>query len=255
MSSAPTRRIERGRGHSYLLDGLPVDGVTTIIGDGIPKPALIDWAARTTAEFAVDHWDELAAETSSKRLRTLERARWNTTKAAAARGTTIHRFAQQLAAGDEIQAPEEILGHIDAYLKFTEDWRPVEQLVEVPIFNRTLRYAGTLDLVADLADGNRWLLDLKTAGSGIWPETAIQLSAYRHAEFWLDNDGNEQPMPAVDCCAAIWLRADGYDLHPVDASEQAFRIFQYARQVAMFAKSPREQWIDEAATPPAREVA
>jgi hypothetical protein len=62
-------------------------------------------------------------------------------------------------------------------------------------------------------------------------------------------------MPAVDCCAAIWLRADGYDLHPVDASEQAFRIFQYARQVAMFAKSPREQWIDDAATPPAREVA
>jgi hypothetical protein len=37
-----TRRVNRGRGHSYLLDGAPVPGVTTILGQGMPKPALID---------------------------------------------------------------------------------------------------------------------------------------------------------------------------------------------------------------------
>ena len=255
MPDSATRRIDRGRGHSYLLDGEPVDGVTTIIGDGIPKPALVNWAANTTAGYAVDHWDELAQLGVAQRLRTLEKARYETLKAAAGRGTDIHKLAQRLAAGEPVTPPESQRGHVDAYLQFEEDWNPLEILVEVPIFNRRLRYAGTLDLVADLADGNRWLLDWKTAGSGIWPETAIQLAAYRNAEFYLDADGQEQPMPPVDRCGAVWLRADGYDLHPVDASDQAFRIFQYARQVAMFSRGPQDRWVDEAAAPPGREAA
>src|SRR6516165_6140444 len=96
----PTRRIDRGRGHSYLLDGEPVDGVTTIIGDGIPKPALVNWAANTTAAYAVDHWEELAHLGVAQRLRTLEKSRYETLKAAAGRGTDIHKLAQRLAAGE-----------------------------------------------------------------------------------------------------------------------------------------------------------
>ena len=46
-ASPNTRRINHGRGHYYEVDGHRVDGVTTVIGDGIPKPALIDWASRT----------------------------------------------------------------------------------------------------------------------------------------------------------------------------------------------------------------
>ena len=252
----PTRRIDRGRGHSYLLDGEPVDGVTTIISDGIPKPALVNWAANEAAGYAVDHWDELAAEPSpTKRLRTIERSWRGGAKAAAARGTDIHQLAQRLAAGEEVAVPEAQQGHVDAYLQFAEDWQPAEIIVEAPVFHRRLRYAGTLDLIADLADGYRYLLDWKTTASGIWPETAIQLAAYRNAEFWLDPDGREHPMPPVDFCAAVHLRADGYDLHRLDASEHAFKIFQWARQVALFAKAPRERWVEEAATPPEREAA
>jgi hypothetical protein len=228
------------------LDGEKVDSVTTVIGDGIPKPALVGWAANTTAGYAVDNWDELSGLGVAERLRTLEKARWNVTKAATARGTDVHKLAQRLAAGEEVQVPEPLTGHVDAYLQFVEDWQPREILVEVPVFNRAQRYAGTLDLIADLADGNRWLLDLKTSGSGIWPETALQASAYRNAEFYLDADGREQPMPPVDFCGAVWLRADGYDLHPVEADARAFRVFLYARQVAAFAKAPREEWVHEA---------
>ena len=50
-----TRRIDRGRGHSYLLDGKPVIGVTTAISNGVPKPAIAAWAGRTVAEFAMDN--------------------------------------------------------------------------------------------------------------------------------------------------------------------------------------------------------
>ena len=248
----PTRRSNRGRGHSYLLDGEPVDGVTTILDGGIPKPALINWAATTTAGYAVDHWDELAAESPSTRLRRLEKARWESSGAAAARGTDVHNLAMLLASGEEVTVPEPLEGHDDAYLQFVADRHPRELLVEVPVFNRTLHYAGTLDLIAELCDGNNWLLDWKTSKSGIFPETAVQLAAYRHAEFYLDAQGSEQPLPAVDFCGAVWLRADGYDLHPVDAGERTFRLFRYAQQVARFSSTPRGEYVHDAITPPAR---
>jgi hypothetical protein len=249
---AVTRRRNHGRGHSYLLDGDRVDSVTWIISNGIPKPALIDWAARTTAEFAVDHWDELAEESATKRLRALERARWDTTKAAGARGTVVHQLAMRLAAGEEVTVPEEAAGHVDAYLAFVRDWQPEELLVEVPVFNRSARYAGTLDLVAKLIDGATWLLDWKTAGSGIWPESAVQLAAYRNAEFYLDDDGAERPLPPIDACGAVWLRADGYDLYPVEAGEHTFRLFRYAQQVAKFSQADKESYIGDSLPAPAR---
>jgi hypothetical protein len=244
------RRRNHGRGHSYEIEGERVDGVTWAVDNGIPKPALIDWAARTTAEYAVDRWDELADETPSKRLRVLERARWDAPKKAAARGTDVHKLALRLAAGEEVDVPEPLVGHVDAYLKFVDEWQPREILVEVPVFHRTLRYAGTLDLIADLIDGNRWLLDWKTSASGIFRETAVQLAAYRNAEFFLDADGREQPLPEVDFCGAVWLRADGYDLHPVAADDHAFRLFQYARAVALFNQDDKQDWVEESLAAP-----
>jgi hypothetical protein len=55
----------------------------------------------------------------------------------------------------------------------------------------------------------RLLIDLKTNRSGIFGETALQLAGYRHADTYLDEDGNEQPMLEVDGCAAVHITADG----------------------------------------------
>ena len=153
-------------------------------------------------------------------------------------------IAQQLAAGAEVDVPEEIAGHVDAYLQFVADWAPVELLVEAPVFNRTLRYGGTLDLVARLADGNNWLLDFKTGGKGIFPEAALQLSAYRHAEFYLDDDDQPHPLPPIDFAGCIWLRADGYDLQPVDAGAETFLTFRHAATVARrFTRADRDRFV------------
>ena len=51
------RRRNHGRGHSYQIDGDKVIGVTTAIGNGLPKPALTRWAAREVASFVVDNKD------------------------------------------------------------------------------------------------------------------------------------------------------------------------------------------------------
>jgi hypothetical protein len=62
-------------------------------------------------------------------------------------------------------------------------------------------------------------------------------------------------MPTVDLCGAIHLRADGYDLYPVDAGDEAFRLWRYARQIALYLEEPSERWVGEAAAPPAKEAA
>ena len=80
----PIQRRNHGRGHSYLdADGRKVPGVTTIIGQGTPKDALIGWAANTTASYAVDHWDELSELKPSQRLKKLQDARYADRDAAA----------------------------------------------------------------------------------------------------------------------------------------------------------------------------
>lgn len=248
MSAPQTRRVQHGNGHRYLLDGMPADGVTSILSNGVPKPALINWAARVTAGYAVDRWDELAQLAVSERLRLLERARFDEKKSAAVRGTDVHTIAAQLATGEEVDVPEHLAGYVDAYLRFAEDWDLVDELVEVPILNRRYRYMGTPDLVG-LLRGERWLLDWKTSASGIWPETALQLAAYAHAEAYLDAEGTEHPLPPIARTGAVWLRADGYDLVPCDAGPATFRTFLYVQQVAAFTTSDRGVYVRDALRP------
>jgi recombinational DNA repair protein RecT len=78
------------------------------------------------------------------------------------------------------------------------------------------------------------LLDIKTTRSGIFGEVGLQLAAYRNAEFYIDADGKEQPMPRTTWAGAIWVRADGYDLVPVESGPDVYRVFRYAQQIAQF---------------------
>jgi hypothetical protein len=250
MTTAPeTGRVDRGRGHTYLLDGRKVPGVTTIIGNGLPKPALINWAGNVTAEYAVDHWDELTQQAISDRLNVLKKCRYAERDAAANRGTQVHNLAEQLVHGTEVDVPDELAGHVESCVKFLDDWKVTPVVVERPVFNRTQRYAGTLDIVADLSDGRRLLIDYKTNKSGPFGEVALQLAAYRYAEFYLDEASAEIPMPEVEGCAVAWIRADGYELVPITAGPEQLRAFLYVAQVAQFADIARDL-IGEALTPP-----
>lgn len=249
--SGVTKRVNSGRGHWYKLDGQKAPGVTTILGDGVPKPALTAWAAREVATFAADNLDTLGALDRDARIDLLRGAPWRDRDRAARRGTEVHRLAEQLVAGHEVTVPEELVGHVDAYVGFLDDWDVRAEHVELVVGHRRHRYMGSLDLIARLADGRRWLLDLKTTRSGIYSEVALQLAAYRYAEFYLDDRGREQPMPEVDACGAVWVRADGYDLVPVDAGPRTFRTFLYVQQVAHFTTG--ESLVGDVLTPPTPE--
>jgi hypothetical protein len=104
-------------------------------------------------------------------------------------------------------------------------------------------------LVAILNDGRTWLLDWKTTSKGVFPEHVLQLAAARYADFTLAPDGRELPIPRIDATGIIWLRADGYDLHPVEANQDAFRLFLYVKQLHGFVSDDRAAWILDAIQP------
>jgi hypothetical protein len=249
---ADTRRMSRGAGHSYVLDGEPVDGVTKILGDGIPKPALIEAAARETANYAVNHWDELALEGVAQRVRKIEKGRFEAWNKATTRGTTVHRFAAQLLAGIAVDVPDAYTPHVDQCLRFLDAWHIRERAVEATVIyrgaHRSLSYMGAVDLIGDAYDGQTWLLDWKTGAGGIWPETALQLAAYAHAQTMLEGEV-EVPLPRIDRAAAVWLRADGFDVVPLDISDATFRIFQYVQQVAAYRNRDRTDFVGDALPP------
>lgn len=237
--TAPIRRRDTAKGHHYIdATGARVPGVTTIVGDGVPKPALVNWAANATADAAVNRWDELAVMPPAKRLDALRRARYEDKDAAAGKGTAVHGLAERLVKGERVEAPEELAGHVEAYARFLDEHHVDPVHVEFSVASYRYGYAGTGDLIAVLTvDGQRvtWLLDLKTNRSGIFGETALQLAAYRYADV-LITGGTEQPMPPVDGCGAIHVRSDGADLIPVVAGPEQHRTFLYAQQVGLFAR-------------------
>ncbi|MGI5153627.1 hypothetical protein [Microbispora sp. CA-102843] len=252
--SGETKRRNHGRGHSYLLDGEKIPGVTTLIGDGFPKSGLINWAADTVAAHAVDNWDEIAGLTPSERLKRLAKAHTAVRDAAGVRGTRVHKLAEALTRGEEVDVPDELAGHVESCVRFLDEWQAEQVLVERPIFSRRYRYGGSPDLVADLADGKRWLLDWKTNAKGPYGDMAFQLSAYRFADFYLDDEGRQIPMPEVDEVGVVWLRADGYDLYPFEAGPEVFRQFLYIAQVAQASKECRD-YKGDALLPPSEVAA
>jgi hypothetical protein len=246
-------RINRGRSHSYLIDGHKADSVTGLLGDGWPKPALINWAADVTASFAVDRWDELGELSVSKRLEQLKKARWNENEQAKIRGTKLHKLGEQLVQHEEVEIPEGLEGHAESYVRFLDTWHPTAKYVEALVANRKIGYCGTFDLLCYLPDlDETWLMDIKTGRSGIWPETAMQMAAYRHAEVLVaENRGPEIPMPQIDRTAAIHVRADGFDVIPVETGPDVFTAFRHVAWVARCLREESQAWIGEALEVPA----
>ena len=271
-----TRRMNAGNGHWYKLDGEKVDGVTTVISNGMPKPALVGWAANTIANNVIERitvkgdevdaselvaylrevghdnrrnrWPNDGSFSRLAALETLSSLHWKDRDQAANKGTAVHGFAERLALGEEVTPPEHLAGHVDAYLSWWDAWQPTDLIVEPVVGNRRRKYMGSLDIIA-VINGERWLIDIKTNRSGPFPEVAIQLAAYGNAEFLLMPDGSEHPMPKIDRYGVLWLRADGHDFYPVNVDEHHFRLWLYAQQVARFQASDRSEHIGPALTP------
>lgn len=240
------------KSHRYRLDGSWVPGVTTLIKKGLPKPAMPYWSAKMVAEWVADNPD-LTEEL--KRLggrgpavAFLKELPWQKRDDAAIRGTDVHALAERLAHGEEVEVPEHLAGHVQGYVDWLDANQPEVLLTERPVASRQWRYAGTFDLVAKL-DGVTWLLDVKTS-SGVYGSTALQLTAYGNAEFYLAEDGTEQPLPAIERYGVLHVTEYGTTLHylPASSNEAAWRDFLHVQFVGRHAKDIDTYLIEEEIT-------
>jgi hypothetical protein len=264
-----TRRRFGRNGYAWYMNGVKVPGVTQVTRM-LPSQNLIDWAANTTADYAIDHLKQLTEMAPSVALNTLKRARYEVTDPAKRRGTEVHKIAEPAIRGEPVRmdlVPLELRGYVEAYMDFLDAVNPAPVAVELPIGSKKHRYCGQTDLIADLPpvswDGqvlpaDRWLLDLKTGEKGVYPEAALQLCGYQHGDLFVppEDPGEERPLEwlKIGRCGVVHLSSDAWELRPVETGPEVWKFFQYLlwmhkKQDAM------KQWIGSPIEPIAAELA
>jgi hypothetical protein len=261
------KRIDNGKNHWYVdrdAGGERVPGVTTLTGDGLPKPALLNWAGEATAEYAVDNWDDLAKLPLTERLKRIKGGRYEKRDAAANKGTRIHKMAERLIAGEKVTVPDDLLGYVESCARFLDEFDFRAEHVEAVVYSETRRHCGTLDIIGSVVlpdlpeyeyiavgpDGrSRGLFDWKTGRSGIFGDVALQLAPYRFSEYLITDDGLTIDMPEVDFCAGIHVRADGYEVRPLVCTKDTYRDFLYIKETARIVGNLRDL-VGEPIVPP-----
>lgn len=256
--------------------------VTTLLSEGLPKPALVAWAARVTAERAYDKGSILGAylreQDRAAAIKWLTDARWETSGKAAARGSDIHKAAEQYALGITPTVEPDIEPYVAQYRRFLDEHRPVFLLAEAAVFNLTYNYAGTLDAIVEL-DGRTVLLDMKTTDKGPdaktrppYPEVALQATAYARAEligvggverrekgsrryYIYDPAAHHEPMIHVDGAVALIVSPVDYQLVPLRTDDEVWQAFQAVREVARWSLNTAKTAIGPSIDPPVRSAA
>jgi len=218
--------------HTYTIDGKAAVGVTTAL-KGIPKDALVPWAAKEVATYVVDNiYDVKRMLDSGGKYPTIDFLKGIPNQrrdTAAVRGTAVHALAEKYIRGEEIEVPDDVLPYVEGYAAFINDWTPVSVHEELVVANRTHLYAGTLDSIQELPGEGVALVDYKTS-RGVYGEVALQVAAYRYAEVYLDGDGTEHPMVPVDTTLVLHIQPGTYDLIPLQADEETFQKYLAAQR-------------------------
>jgi hypothetical protein len=222
------QKITRSSDHRYTYQGRTYPGVTTVLKVLDKSDALMNWAARQTAEAAVrlaeqdsdpdgnpnlyqasqlfDLITTVGPEGAIKAL--TARSGWKRDEAAQL-GTDVHRYADAWVtkALEMDDVPAAFHKHVQGYADW---WRASGwslRTSEAMLVNPEYGYGGTLDLLARDADQRTVLADIKT-GKGVYREAVLQLTAYGMASL-IQTEAGVYSMPAVDRYVILHVTGDG----------------------------------------------
>lgn len=167
-----------GRMYARIVGGeLEVPSITTVISQQAMD--LGGWHGYMAAKAALEDHRSYRASSSPGLKFAIIRDAANASERfrddAAARGDRVHNYAENVALramGEPHEADEmrEILvslgeqAYADRFDEWWDQFRPTPLATEVTIWNDTVGYAGTLDLVAEIA-GHTCIIDYKTKGT------------------------------------------------------------------------------------------
>lgn len=261
--------------------------VTTIISI-LEKQGLLYWSAEEAAKAAVASRHSLdqriKEEGEQAVIKWLRDARFRRPKnqlSAASLGTCAHHACETYAltgtrpthdevaaiirneAGPDFGGIEAETAVIERMLDRFDNWlqrfTPAYDATEVVVYHPTYGYAGQADAFLRI-DGIRLIIDYKSSRDGFdskgkpktpYPESALQLAAYRHAEFaaawrprrieqfrrryYLLGDAERDkavPVPPVDGGGVIHLTPDHCELFPVRCDATVHEAFLYVQEAA-----------------------
>lgn len=184
------------KNHSYRLDGRPIPGVTSLIGKGLPKPALTYWSARTVAEFVADNPEQIEQLRTMGRgpmVAALKNTPWQKRDEAAVRGTDVHALAEELVHGHEVDVPEHLIEYVEGYVSWLDRFNVEADMTERSCASRKWNYAGRFDFRGTI-HGRHCCADWKTS-KGVYGSNALQLAAYDNADFCVTDDDPDTELP------------------------------------------------------------
>jgi hypothetical protein len=227
-----------------------------------PKPFLIPWAVKVTAERAIDKYKFLGTmiEESGPKdaLKWLKDARWADTSAKADRGTIVHAAIEAYMGGKEmtdasiIEALEEARvpssiakatkAMVNGVMEFLDAEEPEVYWSESTVYSRTHGYAGTADLIGRMRIGGSLqpvVIDVKTS-KAIYDEVGLQLAAYAKAEFVGLDDGTEAKLThdgePIRHGVVVRPKSDGtYEKAVFTLSDELLDVFLACKSLAVSA--------------------
>lgn len=248
-------------------DDLRCWSVTTIIGV-LDKPALVYWSAEQTALAAVhqqDSWAGMAKRDPDEAVKWLTGARFRTDpgqRTAADLGTAVHAALEDYLITGKPNADlidDEVRPFFEQADRWLQRFSPTILASEVTVYHPGYGYAGTTDGFM-VVGGARVIFDWKTSRksrskggkrTAPYPEVALQLAAYRHAEmaavwrprrveanrrrYYLLSPAEQEaavPVPEVDGGLAIHITPDHCDAYPVECGPEMFEAFCFVQECA-----------------------
>lgn len=241
------RTIQRGGSRWYVdpKTAIKYPGVTSIVGM-LPKPFLVWWAARMAAETAVENLAAVTAIAKSDptgAIDYLKNAHARYTKARAKVGSEAHDLFERMIRGEAIgRVHPDLEPYRVLFAEFLDVVRPVLVRAEDIAWSDTFEYAGSFDAILRVqlgVDGKpdhvngEWhtlIVDWKTSKS-TYPDVALQMSAYAHADKIIAPDGTAEDMPEFDGAAVLHITPDAWEFLPVRIEGEVFEVFLTLRKV------------------------
>jgi hypothetical protein len=241
------RTIQRSGSRFYFNEDFPdirYPGVTSVVGM-LPKPFLAYWQAKMVAELAVDSLEfieRMAERDRQGAVDYLKGAANRYTKTRASVGSQAHDLFERMIRGQYVgRVHPDMVPYQRHFAEFLDGVQPELVRAEDVAWSDEHQYAGSFDGVLRLkldengkpdASGESALVmaDWKT-GKNTYPDVALQMSAYAHAEFIIAPDGSREPMPDFDGAVVLHITDEQAAFKPVRIDESdVFAHFLHLRQ-------------------------
>jgi hypothetical protein len=213
----------------YRIEGSTAmhPSVTTIL-NVINKPALVGWAARTTADQIRERLYNYIGETLDADLIDDEvtTGKLGPTKirdAAGDFGTRAHNAIEEILLGSTDPIDDDIAEAVAGFRLWWDASDLDISVAELMVVSEQYGYGGSTDVLAyRKSDGKPAIVDWKTS-SGIYTENALQAAAY--AKAWEEMTGEQ-----IEDVWVVRLKKKivGFDAHRVGDVDFAFDTFLHA---------------------------